>query len=79
VQFCGTFKKESGGNFAGLSVCRKSPAFAGPFRFHLVKLGLGDAGCYDVGKWDCGVLELVDSERVVPQNHLLWKIDTAMN
>ena len=31
------------------------------------------------GKLDRGVLELVDTERLVPQNHLLRKIDAAVN
>ena len=31
------------------------------------------------GKLDRGVLELVDTEHLVPQNHLLRKIDAAVN
>ena len=31
------------------------------------------------GKLDRGVLEIVDTESLVPQNHLLRKIDAAVN
>ena len=61
------------------SVCRKSPAKAGLFRLYAVKWEQVVREMLERGKMERDVIEIVGIASLVPEEHLLRKIEKVMD